>query len=82
MNRQNCHDGGEVRTTINLDDDLVSTVKQYAESRSISVGKAVSELVRKGVSVWPRAVDGIQVIDLSADSPRVSAEHVRRLQEG
>jgi len=58
-------------------------VKQYAESQSISLGKAVSELVRKGIDVWPptRAVNGIQVIYLSADSPRVSGEHVRGLQE-
>jgi len=83
INRQNCNDCREVRTTINLDDDLVPTVKQYAESRSIPVGKAVSELVRKGINAFPRTrtVNGLQVIDLSENSSRVSAEHVRGLQD-
>jgi Arc/MetJ family transcription regulator len=60
-----------MRTTINLDDDVVPTVKKYAESRSISVGKAVSELVRKGIhaSLPTRVVNGIHVTDLPADSP-------------
>jgi O-acetyl-ADP-ribose deacetylase (regulator of RNase III) len=72
-----------VRTTINLDDDVAPAVKKYAESRSISVGKAVSELVRKGIhaSLPTRVVNGIHVIDLPADSPRVTACHVRELQE-
>ncbi len=37
-----------MRTTLNLDDDVLQKVKDYAESRSLSVGRAVSELVRKG----------------------------------
>lgn len=72
-----------MRTTLNLDDDVVDTVKQYAESRSVSVGKAVSELIRRGIraSFPTRVVNGLQVIDLPSDSPRVSARHVRELQE-
>ena len=72
-----------MRTTINLDDDVAPTVKSYAESRSISVGKAVSELIRKGIhaSLPTRVVNGIHVIDLPADSPRVTARDVRVLQE-
>ena len=72
-----------MRTTINLDDDVAPTVKSYAESRSISVGKAVSELVRKGIhaSLPTRVVNGIHVIDLPSDSPRVTARDVRVLQE-
>src|SRR6184192_1680754 len=38
-----------MRTTLSLDDDLVPQVKTYAESRDITVGKAVSELVRRGL---------------------------------
>jgi len=72
-----------MRTTVNIDDDVAPTVKSYAESRSISIGKAVSELVRKGIhaSLPTRVVNGIHVIDLPADSPRIKANHVRVLQE-
>jgi hypothetical protein len=66
-----------------LDDDVVPAIKQYAESRSVSVGKAVSELVRKGIraTVPTRVVNGLNVIDLPPDSPRVKARDVRELQE-
>lgn len=72
-----------MRTTINIDDDVAPTVKRYAESRSISIGKAVSELVRKGIhACFPTlVVNGIHVIDLPADSPRVTACDIRLLQE-
>ena len=33
-----------MRTTLNLDDDIVAVVKRYAESRSVGLGKALSEL--------------------------------------
>lgn len=72
-----------MRTTVNLDDDVFPAVKQYAESRSVSVGKALSELVRRGIraSFPTRMVNGLRVIDLPSDSPRISARHVRELQE-
>jgi len=38
-----------MRTTINIDDDVLAAVKQLAHSRSESVGVVVSELVRKGI---------------------------------
>jgi len=38
-----------MRITLSLDDDLIPRVKTYAESRDLSVGKAVSELVWRGL---------------------------------
>lgn len=72
-----------MRTTLSLDDDLVSTVKTYAESRDISLGKAVSELVRKGLHapLQTRVINGFHVVDLPAGSPAIAREHVRRLEE-
>jgi Arc/MetJ family transcription regulator len=72
-----------MRTTINLDDDVLPAVKQYAERRSVSVGKALSELVRKGInaSLATRVVNGLHVVELPSDSPRVTTHHVRQLDE-
>ncbi len=69
-----------VRTTINLEDDIVRVVKQYAKDRSINLGAAVSALLRRGLSAArpTRMVNGIHVVDLPEDSPRVTAECVRR----
>jgi hypothetical protein len=71
-----------MRTTINLEDDIMPAVKQYAKSRSVGLGKAVSELLRRGISaVRPmRMVNGIYVVDLPEDSPRITSEHVRALE--
>jgi hypothetical protein len=71
-----------MRTTISLDDDAFAMVKQYAETRSLGLGKAVSELVRRGAShrYATREVNGLKIFDLPADSPKVSARRVKELE--
>jgi hypothetical protein len=71
-----------MRTTINLDDDIAAMVKQYAESRAVGLGKAVSELVRRGISASrpTRTMNGLLVFDLPTDSPRVTTRRVRELE--
>jgi hypothetical protein len=73
----------DMRTTLNLDDDVLQILKEYADSRSIALGKAASDLVRKGLSapVQTRMVNGFVTFVLPADSPVVTSEHVRRLLE-
>jgi hypothetical protein len=70
-----------MRTTINLDDDVLEKVKRHAEGRSVSIGTAVSELVRRGLEFRrpTRVVNGIYVVDLPPDSPEVTSESVRRV---
>jgi hypothetical protein len=70
-----------MRTTLSLDDDAFRMAKRYASSRSLNLGKAVSELVRRAV-ITPRPmrlVNGILVFDLPPDSPRVTTKRVRAL---
>ena len=71
-----------MRTTISIDDDVFQTVRSYADSRSMPLGKAVSELVRRGLSAArpTRTVNGIHVFDLPQDSPRVSTKKIRELE--
>jgi len=71
-----------MRTTLSLDDDALLMVKEYAENRSLALGKAVSELVRRGLSseLPTRSVHGLQVFDLPPDSPPVTARTVRNLE--
>jgi len=71
-----------VRTTLSLDDDVVLVVRSYAESRSLSLGKAVSELVRRGLNapLTTRVVNGIHVVVLPPDSPEVTTERIKELE--
>ena len=71
-----------MRTTINLDADVLARTRQFAESRSWSLGRALSELARRGLEAQRpvRLIDGVYVFDLPEDSPAVSAEHVAALE--
>jgi hypothetical protein len=72
-----------MRTTLSLDDDILPDVKRYAETRSLALGKAVSELVRRALTT-PRPtrldpVTGLRVFDLPPGSSRVTAKKVLEL---
>jgi hypothetical protein len=71
-----------MRTTLNLDDDVVEILKEYAENRSVGLGKAASELVRRGASTPTptRLVNGFVVFDVPPDSPRITSERVKELE--
>jgi hypothetical protein len=73
-----------MRTTINLDDDVFEMLRRYSEARSVALGKAASELVRKGFSTPTptRIVNGIMVFDVPPDSPRITSERVKELESG
>ena len=64
-----------MRTTLNLEDEVLGEVRRYARERSLPVGKAVSLLVRRGLGRRhaTRTVNGLQVFDLPADSPRLTS---------
>jgi hypothetical protein len=72
-----------MRTTLSLDDDVLREAKAYAQSREIALGKAVSELVRRGLyaPLQTRVINDFHVVELPPGSPRISTEHVRKLQE-
>jgi hypothetical protein len=43
-----------MRTTLSLDDDVLQEVKAYAKSQDVAIGKAVSDLVRRGLHALSR----------------------------
>ena len=72
-----------VRTTLNLDNDTLLLAKVYAESRALTLGRAVSDLVRRGLAAERpfHIVNGLAVFDLPPDTPLVTTEHVRNLED-
>ena len=71
-----------MRTTLNLDDDVMSLVKAYAKQHDWALSRAVSELLRLGIRAPhpARTVNGIHVFDLPSDSPRITTQQVRDLE--
>jgi hypothetical protein len=71
-----------MRTTLTLDDDILELATRQAKLRGVSLGKTVSDLVRRGLSASTPAQDkgGLVVFRLPADSPKVTSEDVRRIE--
>ena len=71
-----------MRATLNLYDGVFQAVRSYAESRSLSLSEAVCELVRKGLRLHMRTriVNGIDVIELPPNSPRITGHEVKELE--
>lgn len=72
-----------MRTTLNIDDDLLQILKSYAEARSVGLGKAASELMRRGLSapVETRMEHGFCAVVLPGAAAKITSEHVKRLLE-
>jgi hypothetical protein len=71
-----------MRTTLNLDDDVVELAARQAKVRGLSLGKMVSDLVRRGLNAPTPFTNrgGLRVFQLPADSPKIKTEDVRRLE--
>jgi hypothetical protein len=71
-----------MRTTLNIDDDVVAAARELAASGQRSLGSVISELARRGLT--PARVDsddGMPVIRVPAGTPPITPEMVRRALE-
>mgnify|MGYP000679867683 CR=1 FL=1 len=71
-----------MRTTLTLDDDVLELAARQAKLRGVSLGKTVSDLVRRGLNASTQAEEkgGLVVFHLPADSPKVTTDDVRRIE--
>ena len=68
-----------MRTTLDLDDDVVAAARELAAGERRSLGSVISELARRGLT--PARVDaeeGLPVIRVPAGTPPITPELVRR----
>jgi hypothetical protein len=72
-----------MRTTLDLDTDILQAAKEIADARGITAGQAVSELVRKALST-PRSTalrNGVTVLRRSPDAGPLTMQAVNRLRD-
>ena len=73
-----------MRTTLDLDDDVLQAAKEIAASRRTTAGKVLSELARRALEPRraPRVRNGVPLLPRRpAGSPRPTLDLVNRLRD-
>ena len=66
-----------MRTTLDLDDDVLGAARALARAQGVSIGHAVSELVRVGLAPRPLVDDaGLAYFPVPADAPVITDDMV------
>jgi hypothetical protein len=68
--------------TVTLNNDVAAIAKRYAESRNLSLSKAIAELILRGTRRTARIkyVDGLPVFDLPKSKQSIPGERVKALE--
>jgi hypothetical protein len=67
-----------VRTTLDLDDDLLAAARALARLEGRSLGRVVSDLIRKGLRPQHPQPAGFPGFSVSPDAPLFGPEEVAR----
>ncbi|MGQ0775139.1 MAG: antitoxin [Pseudonocardiales bacterium] len=68
-----------MRTTLDLDDDVVAAARELAAGQRRSLGSVISELARRGLTpARVEADSGLPVIRVPAGTSPITPEMVRR----
>jgi hypothetical protein len=74
---------GSVRTTLDLDDDILQVAKELAQQRGKTAGQMVSELVRKALepAAPPKIRNGVPLFTPKTGARKPSLALVNRLRD-
>jgi hypothetical protein len=72
-----------MRTTVNLEEDVIAQVKHYALARSMPTGEAINRLLKQALHrpIGTRLEEGFLVFDLPKDTPIATLEDTLRLED-
>lgn len=71
-----------MRTTLDIDDSLLAIARVRARERGVSIGAAVSEIMRKGLEVRrTRTKRGFPVFQAPPGTPIITDELVARYRD-
>ena len=72
-----------MRTTLDLDDDVLQTVKELAAFRGSTAGKILSDLARKALQPKAKAHvrNGVPLLPIRPGAPRLTMKRVNALRD-
>ena len=73
-----------MRTTLNIDDEILEAARSLAGERNLSVGAVLSDLARRGLrqGTTPRRKrKGFPVFEVSRDSTPLTLDRVKRYED-
>jgi hypothetical protein len=72
-----------MRTTVTIDDDVLAAAKQFADSRGLTLGEALSQLARATLTERRRfdTRNGIVLLPASSSAKPASLEDVNGLRD-
>jgi hypothetical protein len=72
-----------MRTTLELDDELVSEAKALARQRGVPLGRVISDLAQKSLSADkpPKYRNGFRLLRSKPEAGRATMELVNRLRD-
>ena len=72
-----------MRTTLQLDDDILASARHLAALEEKTLGQMISELVRKALTPKPQETEHqrFPVFSVSPDAPPITLEMVQRASE-
>ena len=72
-----------MRTTLQLDDDVLSAARAIAEQQDRTLGDVVSDLARKGLAppAAPQYRNGIRLMPVRSDARPSSLEDINQLRD-
>jgi hypothetical protein len=72
-----------MRTTLNIDDDVLQAARQLADATGETIGEAISRLARAALVTRqvPKIRNGIKLLPIGPDRPVVTSDDVDRLRD-
>ncbi len=73
-----------MRTTLDIDDELLLTVKEMAQQQKTTAGSVVSNLLRESLrprSFTPEYRNGVPLLPKRPHGPKITTELVNRLRD-
>lgn len=75
-----------MRTTLDLDEDVLAQAKQLAAKSGLTTGQIVSDLIRQGLSrgkgAMPKMRNGVPLFEVIRKGARADLSVVNRLRDG
>jgi hypothetical protein len=71
-----------MRTTLNLPDDISDVVRSVAAAKGVSLGDAVADLIRRGLTAGRAKVDdGLPCFAVEPNAPPITLEQTLAIED-